>query len=791
MATAIDPICHMKVDPATALSLEVDGEAYYFCSPGCRDRFARQHGVPVGQAKATPMSLPMVQLGGSCCPDEAPAAGDVIYTCPMHPEVEQMGPGACPICGMDLEPKTVTAAHVETELDRMLLRFWIAAALSLPLMLLDMAPMLGIALPPWLAHRALPWIELALATPVVWWCGWPLLVRGWQSLRRSLNMFTLISIGVLTAYFFSTAVVLFPQWLPQAFFDEGHPPLYFEAAAVIVALVLLGQVLERAARQRTGGAIRELLELAPTIAHRVGQAPPDNGLTAELEARTAEQDIPLEQVHVGDLLRVRPGEKIPVDGVVVSGGGTVDESMLTGEPIPVQKSPLDRVVGGTLNQTGTLVIKAEHVGSKTVLARIVDLVAVAQRSRAPIQRLADVVSAYFVPVVVAIAVIAFLAWLIVGPEPRLAYALVAAVSVLIIACPCALGLATPMSIMVGVGRAAREGVLIKNAEVLEMMEKVNTLVVDKTGTLTQGKPEVTELVPAPEVDEAELLRFAAAAESASEHPLARAIVAAAQKRGLSPSHASDFASTTGGGVTATIDGRNVRIGKADFLKSNGISELPMLERQAVELQAKGRTVVFVAADRQSLGLIAISDPIKQTTPDMIRALHKLGIRIVMLTGDSQRTAEAVARELGVDDFAAGLTPQEKHDRVLTLRQKGRVVAMAGDGINDAPALAAANVGIAMGTGSDVAIESADVTLVGGDLRGVLKAIQLSRTTMRNIRQNLFFAFFYNALGIPLAAGLFYPIFGWLIDPMFAAAAMWASDLTVVGNALRLRTVKIT
>jgi P-type Cu+ transporter len=620
----------------------------------------------------------------------------------------------------------------------------------------------------------------------VLWCGWPLLVRGWQSIiHRSPNMFTLIAIGTLTAYIFSSVVVLLPGWIPDAFYKDGHPPLYFEAAAVIVALVLLGQVLERSARRRTSGAIRELLKLTPTIAHRIDPA-------------SAETDIPLEHVHVGDELRVRPGEKIPVDGLVISGASSVDESMLTGEPMPVQKNPGDGVVGGTLNQSGTLVIKAENVGRDTVLAHIVELVAQAQRSRAPIQRLADAVSAYFVPAVVAVAVAAFIAWSLFGPAPRLAYALVAAVSVLIIACPCALGLATPMSIMVGVGRGAREGVLIKNAEVLEVLEKVDTLVVDKTGTLTEGKPAVTQIVPVGTTDESELLRLAASVESASEHPLARAIVRAAQDRGLSLATVEDFESATGGGVTARVAGRRVVVGKRDFVASavpSLLEQSPHAERDAYisraeSLQAAGYTVAFVAADDALLGLIAISDPIKPSTQEMIRSLHQLGLKIVMLTGDSRPAAQSVATELGIDDFAAGLSPQDKHDRIAQLRSQGHVVAMAGDGINDAPALAAANVGIAMATGSDIAIESAGVTLLGGDLRGVVKAIGLGRATMRNIRQNLFLAFVYNALGVPIAAGVLYPIVGWLLNPMIAAAAMSASSVSVIGNALRLRHAKL-
>jgi Cu+-exporting ATPase len=720
---------------------------------------------------------------------------------------------------MDLEPKAVTLeTEPEVDPDRMALRFWIAAALSLPLLAIAMGPMVGVPVGDWLPHDMLPWLELLLATPVVLWGGWPLLVRGWQSiLHRSPNMFTLIAMGTLTAYLFSAAAVLAPGWIPAAFFQDGHPPLYFEAAAVIVALVLLGQVLERRARHRTSGAIRELLELAPAVAHRISQ--PDHPQHQPDQEGTAqhEEDIPLSHVHVGDLLRVRPGEKIPVDAVVRYGESSVDESMLTGEPIPVQKRPGERVVGGTLNQTGTLAIEAEKVGADTVLARIVELVSAAQRSRAPIQRLADLVSAYFVPAVVAVAVLAFLAWSLWGPQPRLAYALVAAVSVLIIACPCALGLATPMSIMVGVGRGAREGILIKNAEVLEVMEKVDTLVVDKTGTLTEGKPAVTEIVPFDDASELELLRLAAAVESASEHPLARAIVDAAKGRGITIVKAEDFKSETGGGVTATVHGRRIAIGRLEFVASakgdksypqthvsassndSGMLTPPGGESmahgnpavdQARSLQSKGRTVVFVAADNEILGLVAIADPIKATTPETIRLLKRLGLHIVMLTGDAEPTAVAVASELGIDKFAAGLSPLQKHDRIDELRKAGRVVAMAGDGINDAPALAAANVGIAMSTGSDVAIESAGVTLLGGDLRGVLKAIQLSRGTMRNIRQNLFLAFIYNALGVPVAAGALYPLVGWLLNPMIAAAAMSVSSVSVIGNALRLRSINL-
>jgi Cu+-exporting ATPase len=773
MPTAIDPICGMKVDTATAISLTVGGETYYFCAPGCRKRFARENGV------ALPDEPPQLVTLGSLPSPQAERAGS-IYTCPMHPEVEKSGPGACPICGMDLEPKTAARGAGEAEEHdpgRMMLRFGVGAALSLPLLYLAMGPMIGLPLPAWLAHGRSALLELALATPVVLWCGWPLLVRGWQSIvHRSPNMFTLIAVGTLTAYVYSTIAVLFRDWVPRAFWEHGAPQVYFEAAAVITTLVLLGQVLERGARRRTSGAIRELMELAPAIAHRI--------------VGDREEDVPLDQVRVGDLLRVRPGEKVPVDGTIQSGAGSVDEAMLTGEPMPAQKSPGDPVVGGTLNQTGSLIIRAEQVGADTVLSRIVEMVAAAQRSRAPIQRLADVVAGYFVPAVVAVAVVAFAVWAAVGPEPRLAYALVAAVSVLIIACPCALGLATPMSIMVGVGRGAREGVLIKNAEVLETLEKVDTVVVDKTGTLTVGKPAVTRLLPAAGIKENELLRLAASAESASEHPLARAIVAAARERGLSLVEASEFDSAPGGGIVAKVGSQRIIVGNRQYLSDHGVATTGGVD-EAGELQSEGSTIVFAAADNTLLGLIAISDPIKPSTPELIRALHELGLRLAMLTGDAEKTAAAVARKLGIDDYAAGVSPQDKHDHIRALRAEGRTVAMAGDGVNDAPALAAADVGIAMGTGSDVAIESAGVTLVGGDLRGVVKAIALSRKTMRNIRQNLFLAFVYNALGVPVAAGVLYPLTGWSLSPMIAAAAMSASSVSVIGNALRLRTTRLS
>jgi Cu+-exporting ATPase len=777
--TTVDPVCGMTVDPARAKwTATHDAIDYFFCSRSCRDRFVAQ---PVAYNRASRPAeqsheghvASLEQMG----PTSKPSLAAVEYTCPMHPEIVRDGPGACPICGMDLEPRTASAdAEDDSSLRDMTRRFWVGAALSVPLLAVTMGPMVGLFPQHVAAAPAARWIQLLLAAPVVWWCGWPLLARGWLSIvNRRANMFTLIMLGTLAAFFFSVLALVVPDAIPAAFSAHGQPPLYFEAAAVIVTLVLLGQVLELRARSRTNSAVRELLALAPTTAHRIG-----NG---------GEQDVPLDQVRVGDRLRIRPGEKVPVDGAVISGASAVDESMLTGEPLPVDKTDGDRVIGGTLNQSGTLVIESEQVGADTVLSRIVSLVAAAQRSRAPIQSLVDRVSAWFVPAVVVVAILAFIAWAVVGPEPRLAYALVAAISVLIIACPCALGLATPMSIMVGVGRGAREGVLIKNAEALERLENVDTIVVDKTGTLTAGKPEVTQIVASPGTDESDLLRLAAAVESVSEHPLARAVVRAAIERKLPTAEAKEFQSTAGGGVSALVDGQRVAVGKRDYLKASGVSLdalLPAVER----LEAEGRTVVFVAAANQPLGVIAISDPIKPSTPAAIARLHESGLRLVMLTGDAQRTAATIAKKLGIDEFVAGVSPQDKHDYIRRLRDSGRVVAMAGDGVNDAPALAAADVGIAMGTGSDVAIESAGVTLVGGDLRGVARAVVLSRATMSNIRENLFLAFVYNALGIPLAAGVLYPLVGWLLSPMIAAAAMSVSSVSVIANALRLRSLEL-
>jgi Cu+-exporting ATPase len=701
-----------------------------------------------------------------------------IYTCPMHPEIEQDHPGDCPICGMALEPKIATAEPEEEdgELRDMTRRFWIGAALSLPVFLLAMAHLLPNA-PHWVMGEASRWTQFILSTPVVLWAGWPFFVRGARSLRTGhFNMFTLIALGVGAAFAYSAVAMLAPGWFPQSMRGMGGVGIYFEAAAVIVVLVLLGQVLELRARSRTGTAIRALLNLAPATARLV-----ENG---------DEHEVPLEHVTVGATLRVRPGEKVPVDGVVLEGRSTVDESMLTGEPLPVQKSEGDTVTGGTINGTGSFLFRAERVGSETVLARIVHMVAEAQRSRAPIQALADKVAGYFVPAVLAIAALTFIVWFFFGPEPRLAHAIVNAVAVLIIACPCALGLATPMSIMVGVGRGAQAGVLVKNAEAIERLEKVTTVVVDKTGTLTEGKPRLVELRPIGDISENELLARAAAVEQASEHPLGAAIVAAAKERGIALPTAKDFASTTGRGVSAIVNGVPVLAGKLDFLKSLAVEGADDLAAHAEPLQKLGQTAIFVAVNGKAAGVVSVADPIKASTPEAIRSLHALGLKIRMLTGDNKRTAEAVAQQLGLDQVEAGVAPADKHAHVEALRRNGEVVAMAGDGINDAPALAAADVGIAMGTGTDVAMESAGITLVKGDLRGIARAIKLSRALMSNIRQNIFFAFLYNALGIPIAAGLLYPFFGLLLSPIIAGAAMSLSSVSVIGNALRLRSVKL-
>jgi P-type Cu+ transporter len=760
---ATDPVCGMTVDPhTTPHRAEHQGRPYYFCSVGCRQKF---------------IADPQRHLGGAASEQQAVPEGTV-YTCPMHPEIRQVGPGSCPICGMALEPELATPESGRNpELADMSRRFWIGLLLTVPIVVLDMGAHLagGHGLVPPATSNL---IQLALATPVVLWAGWPFFVRGAQSVvTRNLNMFTLIALGTGVAYTTSVVATLAPGLFPAQFrAHDGSVPVYFEAAAVITVLVLLGQVLELRAREKTSGAIRALLDLAPKTARRVRH----DG---------TEEDVSLELIAVGDVLRVRPGEKVPVDGVVTEGRSFVDESMVTGEPMPVEKNPGDRVIAGTLNQSGSFLLRAEKVGRDTMLAQIVAMVAAAQRSRAPIQRLADRVSAWFVPAVIVVAVVAFAAWATVGPEPRLAHGLVAAVSVLIIACPCALGLATPMSIMVGVGRGAQAGVLIRNAEALERMERVDTLVVDKTGTLTEGKPKVTAIITAPGFDESDVLRLAASVERLSEHPLAAAIVAAAAERGIALGSADGFDAPTGKGALGVVDGRRVVLGNAPFLAAQGIATEPLAER-AEELRCDGATVIFVAIDGRAAGLIVIADPIKADAPAALQALQRAGMRIVTLTGDNRTTAAAVARRLGIVEVEAEVLPGDKAAVVARLRHQGRTVAMAGDGVNDAPALAAADVGIAMGTGTDVAIESAGITLLRGELSGIVRALRLSAATMRNIRQNLFFAFAYNAAGVPIAAGLLYPVMGLTLSPMFAAAAMALSSVSVVGNALRLRWAKL-
>jgi P-type Cu+ transporter len=708
----------------------------------------------------------------------APAPPGTIYTCPMHPQIRQVGPGSCPICGMALEPEMVSAeSGPNPELADMTRRFWIGLVLAVPVMALEMGGHLT-GLHRLVGQETSNWLQLVLATPVVLWCGWPFFVRGWQSLKtRNLNMFTLIAMGTGVAWVYSIVAVALPGLFPAAFRGpDGAVAVYFEAAAVITVLVLLGQVLELRAREQTSGAIRALLDLAPETARRLR----DDG---------TDEEVSLDAIAVGDRLRVRPGEKVPVDGELIEGRSSLDESMVTGESMPVTKERGDKAIGGTLNATGSFVMRAEKVGRDTMLARIVQMVAEAQRSRAPIQRLADQVAGYFVPAVIAVAIAAFAAWAAFGPEPRLAFGLVAAVTVLIIACPCALGLATPMSIMVGVGRGAQAGVLIKNAEALERMERVDTLVVDKTGTLTEGKPKVVAIVAAPGFDETEMLRLAASAETASEHPLAMAIVAAAAERKLPLSTVSDFDSPTGKGVLGTVDGRKLALGNTRFLREVGV-DTASLDSEADRLRAEGATAIFLGLDGKVAAAFAIADPVKQSTPEALRALARDKVRVVMLTGDNRTTAQAVARRLGITDVEAEVLPEQKSAVVDKLRREGRVVAMAGDGVNDAPALAAADVGIAMGTGTDVAIESAGITLLKGDLTGIVRARRLSEATMRNIRQNLFFAFCYNAAGVPIAAGVLYPFFGILLSPVIAAAAMALSSVSVVANSLRLRRLHL-
>ena len=754
-----DPVCGMKVDPGKSPHhYAYNDHDYHFCGAGCRTKFAAD---------------PEKYLSKSTAP-AAPLLAGTIYTCPMHPQIRQAGPGSCPICGMALEPEDGSADD-GAELADMTRRFWISLVLTVPVFIIEMGGHFGLF---HLASAVATPAQFILATPVVLWGGWPFFVRGAQSLRTGhLNMFTLIAMGTGVAYAYSVIAALAPGLFPPAFHDmHGGIALYFEAAAVITVLVLLGQVLELRARASTSQAIAALMGLAPTRARRIRNDGSDD-------------DVPLDDVHVGDSLRVRPGEKVPVDGIVVEGKSVVDESMITGEAMPVTKEPGGKVVGGTLNGSGAFVMRAEKIGRDTVLARIVDMVATAQRSRAPIARLADQVASWFVPLVIAVAVLAFATWAIFGPEPRFAYALVAAVTVLIIACPCALGLATPMSIMVGVGRAAHFGILIKNAEVLERMEKVDTLVVDKTGTLTEGKPQVTGIVAAPGFDENMLMRLAASVERASEHPLAAAIVAAAAARNIAPAPASGFEAPSGKGALGMVEGASVALGTTKFLAERSI-DVASLNGEAERLRADGATVVFAGVDGKLAGLIAIADPIKPTTPAALAALKADKISIVMLTGDSKTTAQAVAKKLGIAKVEAEVLPQRKNAVIGELRRAGRVVAMAGDGINDAPALAAADVGIAMGNGTDVAMASAGMTLVKGDLNGIVRARKLSAATMRNIRQNLLFAFLYNALGVPVAAGALYPLFGILLSPAIGAAAMALSSVSVVGNALRLRRVKL-
>ena len=757
-----DVVCGMQVDPARAAAThDHDGKTYYFCGKGCLDRFAADPDAFLRPVRPAEEAVP-----------------GATYTCPMHPEVVRDHPDACPICGMALEPRVATLDEgPNPELIDMTRRFWIAAALAAPVTLMAMADMVvgqgvgGLVDPRWTN-----WLGFALATPVVWWAGWPFFERGWASIRhRSPNMFTLIALGVGTAYIYSALATLAPQLFPAGFLMGGVIEAYFDTAVVVTVLVLLGQVLELRARSRTGAAIKALLGLAPKTARRVRD--------------DVEKDVPLAEIAVGDLLRVRPGEKVPVDAVVTEGHTSIDESMVTGEPVPVEKSVGESVTGGTVNGTGTVVVRAERVGGDTLLAQIVRMVSDAQRSRAPIQRLADRISAYFVPAVVVVAIGAFAAWSTWGPEPRFALALVSAVAVLIIACPCALGLATPMAIMVGTGQGAQAGVLIKNAEALERLERVDTLVVDKTGTLSEGRPTLAGVVPAEGFDESEILRYAAGLELGSEHPLASAIVEGARDRGVDVPAATEFESHTGRGVAGNVLGRSVVLGNAALLEDRAIDVSALAARAEAQRQ-DGWTVVFLGIDGQAAGFVGVSDAVKASTPEAITMLHGEGLRIIMLTGDNRTTAEAVARRLGLDDVRADVLPAQKRDIVRQLQGEGRVVAMAGDGINDAPALAAADVGIAMGTGTDVAMESAGITLVRGDLRGIARARRLSRATMRNVRQNLFLAFVYNAVGVPVAAGVLYPSLGLLVSPIWASAAMTLSSVSVIGNALRLRRARL-
>ncbi|MFL5353894.1 heavy metal translocating P-type ATPase [Archangium sp.] len=800
----LDPVCGMTVDPASARggSHVHKGATYHFCNPKCRERFAAEPekylgakaepepvAAPPGTTFICPMDPEVREEHPGACPKcgmalepEQPVtlAARTEWVCPMHPDIVRTEPGACPKCGMALEPRTVLPEEQpDPELLSMTRRFWVGVVLSLPLLFLGMSEMIpGEPVQRAFEPRLLAWVQFALATPVVLWGGWPFFERGWASVRnRHLNMFTLIALGTGAAYLFSVFATVAPGLLPHAFMGHGGAaPVYYEAAASIITLVLLGQVLELRARRATSGALRALLSLAPAVARR-------------LREDGREEDVSLEQVKVGDALRVRPGEKVPVDGVVVEGESAVDESMVTGESMPVEKGPGARVTGGTVNGTGGLVMKAERVGRDTLLSRIVQRVSEAQRSRAPIQKLADKAAAVFVPAVIAVSGVTFALWALLGPEPRLAYALVNAVAVLIIACPCALGLATPMSVVVGTGKGAGMGVLIRDAEALELLEKVDTLVVDKTGTLTEGKPKLVTVEAAEGVDEARLLHQAASLERASEHPLAAAVVAGAEARGAVPEAVRDFRSVTGKGVTGRVGDAEVALGNGALLESLGL-DAGALRPRAEALRREGQTVMFVAVDGRVVGLLGVADPVKATTAEALAALHREGVRVVMLTGDSRTTAEAVARQLGLDEVVAEVLPEGKGDVVKRLQGEGRTVAMAGDGVNDAPALAQADVGIAMGTGTDIAMESASVTLVKGDLRGIARARRLSRGTLHNIRQNLFFAFVYNTLGVPIAAGVLYPFFGLLLSPMLAAAMMSLSSVSVISNALRLRTLDL-
>jgi Cu+-exporting ATPase len=812
--TVKDPVCGMNVDPETSkLSFEYRDATYYFCSSSCLEAFREEperyledrsqesaetsrHTETTAETKeesspsyTCPMHPEVEQEAPGGCPECGMAlepkqltfpAQKTRYTCPMHPEVIQDEPGSCPNCGMALEPVTITTAEEEEdpELRSMTHRFWAGVVLTAPLLLIAMGGHIGLPLRSLFSEQVSNWIELALATPVVLWAGWPFFQRGYRSIKHmSLNMFTLISLGTGVAWTYSVVATVAPGIFPQAFREEGGAvAVYFEAAAVIVTLVLLGQVLELRARRSTSGAIRALLGLAAKTARLVRE----DG---------SEVDIPLNEVEIGNRLRVRPGEKVPVDGKVVEGKTTVDESMITGEPMPVEKAPGDELVGATINQTGSVLMEAEKVGSETVLARIVQMVSEAQRTRAPIQRLADLVASWFVPIVVSISVVTFIIWSIWGPSPAYAYALVNAVAVLIVACPCALGLATPMSVMVGVGKGAQNGVLVKNAEAIEVMEKIDTLVVDKTGTLTEGRPRLVTVSAQEGIEEAEVLRLAAGLETGSEHPLAAAIMEGAKERGVTPAKVGAFDSVTGKGVTGVVEGKDIALGNRRLLEDLSVDP-SNFSQKADSLREEGQTVMFLVIDGKPAGLLGVADPIKESTPEAVRLLHEEGIEIIMLTGDNRKTAEAVARKLGIDRIEAEVLPDQKNKVVRKLQDEGRKVAMAGDGINDAPALAQAHVGIAMGSGTDVAMESAGITLMRGDLRGIAKARGLSHAMMRNIRQNLFFAFVYNSIGVPIAAGILFPFFGILLSPIIAAAAMSFSSVSVVGNALRLRSVRL-